>query len=149
MKSVIVQIEKQYLRHQLWALQWALKIPLLSIFFLFTLNLWWIIPAIPLSFLTLYLLYASQLFLASLVFVLGLLLLLSPYFSFFEWYCLSIGLMIGTGASAQAKHGDIERRYAELVGGKSDSSTFAPGFLEICLACVLAGAVFYIIVAII
>ena len=115
-------IEIQFTRHELWAITWGMKLPLIAIHIWGTTWIWFIAPLVSLSLISLPLvMYVNDILaIGSELWALLSLLLLFPAIVigfaayivlavwFFGWYFTCVGLFFG-------KRGMAEKKKAELI----------------------------------
>jgi hypothetical protein len=115
----VERLKLVFLRHEIWALQMARRIPFLSLFFASTLWVW----ALPLVFVLLPLATAMTWASATqwlfvfhainmIIGIIGL-AIIAPWF--FRWYFLCTGLMFGKTGMADAKAVDLANQLNEAT----------------------------------
>lgn len=109
MKFALTWLRGLFLCHELWALRSSIKWPFFSVIILGTLNLWWILPNIPLSILGAWLFANGHVFATIVVGAIGLVVGLPTFTRVFEWYFMAVGLMLGTGATARKRCAELEK----------------------------------------
>lgn len=108
-----------FLRHELWALNWADRMPVFGMLFGGTLFLWALPCAIvlaPLAHLMVNLTFGPLFLLISLCnlgLAMALLFYVAPWF--FGWYGILAGLMFGNEKAAERKRAKIETRLAKIA----------------------------------
>ena len=102
------------LKHELWVARWSCKIPIFSLFLIFTLLLW-IMPIVPIiifviEFDTSQFPTLALLVLRALLFLINIVLVLFLCGWLFRWYFAAVGLIVGTGEMMMKKEEDVKTR---------------------------------------
>ena len=108
------RLHRWLLRHELWALQTAKRVPVLAVFPVITLAVWPLVPALALSVPCLYLLSQTPKLGALVTAVVA-----GPFAALIagwwgHWYLIAAGIMIGKPGMAERKAVALEKNLARL-----------------------------------
>ncbi|WP_421983542.1 hypothetical protein [Roseibium sp.] len=120
MKLVYQWLKSRFLRHEMWALRRSIDWPILSIFILGSLNLWWLVPGFFFSALCLLLSVTGHAVTAVIMGALGAMIIVPAFVRFFQWYFMSVGLMIGSGTLAHGRLAELEN--SEWFTGRASAT---------------------------
>ena len=101
-------LKSRLLRHEVWALKRSIKWPILSIFFLGSLNLWWFVPSFLVSTVSILLFVTEHAVTAVIIGAFGAMIAMLAFVRFFQWYFMAVGLMIGSGTLAYRRLAKLE-----------------------------------------
>ena len=117
----------RFTRHEIWALNMALRYPFFGLFAVVALCVvWFLLPSIPVGAIAVYLLLNAETagivfnVVLSIVFGSAALALFMPWL--LRWYLICAGLMFGSKKMAQTKADELVERHARLVSGSAPSS---------------------------
>lgn len=116
-------IHLKFTRHEAWAIKSARRVPLLAIFAVVTLWLWVLLPMIPISILSVYLLQEMRALWAILSMFLGPVGLVVMFLWLARWYIICLGLMFGRNKMAQAKEKEVAARLERLTNTKAETNS--------------------------
>ncbi len=108
MSGLRQSVQLAFARHELWAIETAMRFPFFAIFIHATLWVWGL-PAVPVLLL-LFVITEGSILGAAIMMVIGIPLLVSLCPWFFPWYFICAGLMLGRPAMAQRKRESVRAR---------------------------------------
>lgn len=121
MKLVYQWLKRRFLRHEVWALRRSVEWPILSIFFLGSLNLWWIGPGFLVSAVFILLFVTGHAVTAVIIGAFGTMIAMPAFVRFFQWHFMAVGLMIGSGTLAHRRLAELES--SEWLTGNVDQTS--------------------------
>ncbi len=116
-------IHLKFTRHEAWAIKSARRVPLLALFAFGTLWLWVLLPMIPISILSVYLLQEMRALWAILSMFLGSVGVVVMFLWLARWNFICVGLMFGRTKMAQAKEKEVAARLERLTNTKAETNS--------------------------
>ena len=116
-------IHLKFTRDEAWAIKSARRVPLLALYAFGTLWLWVLLPMIPISILSVYLLQEMRALLAILSMFLGSVGVVVMFLWLARWKFICVGLMFGRTKMAQAKEKEVAARLERLTNTKAETNS--------------------------